>query len=201
MVVVQEGQTMRVVAMDMGIKNFAFVQMENEMVENEDWGHVRWLDVRDLGGDRDEIYRALIRHLDQFRWIWETTDVVLIEQQLSRDNVAATRLASHTAAYFYHQFPRVPVMEYSAQHKTRLLGADRGLSYRQRKDFAVRMVMEHYREKDPVLCDWLEGLSKKDDVADCILMAATLRSSGFLLKKAATMIAAGQNNRGSLDSR
>ena len=173
--------------MDMGMKNFAMAQMEidEEEEEREDkqirWGNVRFIDVHDLSLDGGESMRSLIVYMDEQRKVWEGTDVVLIEQQLNRHNVIATRLACHTAAYFYHRYPDLMVMEYPATYKTRYLDAPRSLDHKGRKKFAIDTVLTHYREEDPdpVLMDWLACCEAKklDDICDCILMCATMPCS------------------------
>jgi len=169
---------MRVVAFDMGIKNFAFAQVDID--SGEEWGNVRCVDVHDFSGDGRNIHRMLIVHLDRYEHLWRTTDVVLIEQQLNRHNIQAARLACHVAAYFFHRFPLLPVHDYPNTYKTRFLKAPRTLDHPGRKRFAVDAVLNHYQETDPVLHDWLSsGFKKLDDVADCILMANTFPRSPF----------------------
>lgn len=163
---------MRVAAFDMGIKNFAFAQVEI------DSGYVCWVDVHDFRDEGRNIHRALIVHLDRYQHLWQKTDVVLIEQQLNRHNIQASRLACHVAAYFFHRFPSMVVHDYPNVYKTRYLHAPRTLDHAGRKKFAVEAVLTRYQGIDPVLHDWLlSGFSKLDDVADCILMALTFSSS------------------------
>jgi len=168
---------MRVVAFDMGIRNFAFAIMDID--EANGWGYVRYIDTHDLMGDGGDIHRMLIVYLDRYFEWWRTTDVVLIEQQLKLHNFQAARLACHVAAYFYHRLPSLPVHDYPSTYKTRYFGAIRSLDHKGRKRFAVDTVLVHYKDSDPVLCEWLSSFPKKDDIADCILMAATFHASPF----------------------
>jgi hypothetical protein len=176
---------MKIVALDMGMKNFAMAQMEMEIEDADEkkkqpcWGNVRFMDVHDLSLDGGESMRSLIVYMDKQHKVWECTDLILIEQQLNRHNIIATRLACHTAAYFYHRYPDLPVMEYPATYKTRYLDAPRSLDHKGRKKFAIEAVLNHYREEDPVLMDWLAscGAKKLDDICDCILMCATMPCS------------------------
>jgi hypothetical protein len=161
---------MRIAAFDMGIKNFAFVVMDTE----DDY--VRWLDLSDLSHSAD-IYRNLIHHLNSFNRHWRDVDTVLIEQQMNRHNIGAARLACHVMAFFYHCHPHVRVIEYPSSYKTRYTQGGNHLEYRARKSFAVAQVMNAYEDKDPVLIDWILSLSKKDDIADCILMGITFPRS------------------------
>lgn len=162
---------MRVVAFDMGRRNFAFAEME---VAPKTDGQIHMFDVHDFGPSLSpmELFRMLIVHLDRFENVWDRAQIILIEQQLSALNVQANRLACHVAAYFFHKYPHLPVYEYHASYKTKLLGEQKK-KHRERKQFAIQKVGELFKEKDPVAWDWLSSLKKKDDVADCILMCFT----------------------------
>lgn len=161
---------MRVAAFDMGVRHFGFIVMDLED------GYVRMLDLHDFSSSAD-VYRDLIHHLHRFDRYWEEVSVVLVEQQMNRHNVQATRMACHVMAFFYHCFPGMRVIEYPSIYKTRLLGG-KHLDYKGRKVFAVRTVTTMY-EQDPVLLDWMDALPKNDDIADCILMCRTFPMSPF----------------------
>lgn len=163
-------QRMRLAAIDIGRKNFALAYSPCQT--DDGWCVINMVDVKDLTLDGPDLYRNLITHLNKFRKIWEDVDVVLIEQQLNRMNVQATKLSCHVHAYFLNQFPSKRVFEYPPTYKTRLL-KEKSVPYRERKNFAVRTVLDYYEHADPVLHDWIMTLPKKDDVADCILMCKT----------------------------
>lgn len=169
---------MRIVAFDMGRRNFAFAEMIQS--PNETWGNVVFFDTHDFNNEKPSVmFRNLISYLNQFRNIWENVEIVLIEQQLSSLNIQAARLACHVAAYFYHCYPGVKVFDYPAVYKTKLLGEQKKTTHRERKQFAIQKVWDHYSYADPVLWEWINTLKKKDDVADCILMCATFPLSPF----------------------
>lgn len=161
---------MRLVAIDIGRKNFAFACSSS--LNEDGWCEISMVDVSDLTTGGPNIYRNLISHLNRFRDCWEKTDVILIEQQMNRMNVQATKMSCHVHAYFLNNFPRKIIHEYPATYKTKLL-KEKSVPYRERKDFAVRKVLGYYEHHDPVLYDWIMSLPKKDDVADCILMCKT----------------------------
>lgn len=163
---------MRVVAFDMGRRNFAFAEMEVEGRNKP--CHIHMFDVHDFGSDIApmELFRSLIVHLDRFFSVWDRAHVILIEQQLSSLNIQANRLACHVAAYFFHKYPNLRVFEYPASYKTKLFGEQK-TKHRERKQFAIQKVRELFEEQDPVAWDWISSFKKKDDVADCILMCVT----------------------------
>lgn len=171
---------MKVVAFDIGCRNFAFAQVRYENIRQKEvvFGDVAFVNVHDFSGAVN-IFRELIRHLDGHTRLWEESSVILIEQQLNAHNIHASRIACHVAAYFYNRYPGLRVIEYPSIYKTRYLGADRTLDHRGRKRFAVDTVLSHYKEVDPVAYDWMTSLRKLDDVADCILMCATFPASPF----------------------
>lgn len=159
---------MIVAAFDMGMRNFAFAVLD------VDGDRILALDVHDLGADP---FRGLIDYLGRHDVLWEKTDVILIEQQLLRANVQASKLACHVHAYFLHRHPTKPVIDYPSSYKTRLTGLTGPTTHRQRKQHAVQLVLDHYKESDPVAFDWLSSFTKKDDVCDCVLMCTTLTST------------------------
>lgn len=163
---------MRIAAFDMGIKNFAFVIMDND--------YVRMMDHHDFTKESSDLYRRLIHHLHSYDSYWKDIDLVLIEQQMNRLNINALRMACHVAAFFYNCFPDICVMEYPSIYKTRYLGGH-NLSYPERKAFAINKVATICQD-DPVLLDWFSTLSKNDDVADCILMCHTFPASPLFPK-------------------
>lgn len=163
---------MLIAAFDIGVKNFAFA-----VVDGVD--HVIHVDVHDLRGG-DSPYINLISYLDQHHSLWEKVDVVLIEQQLYRTNVAATKLSCHLHAYFLHRFPQKKIIEYPSSYKTKFTHFPiKSSSHKQRKDYAIQYVLKKFQENDPVLHDWLLTFPKKDDICDCILMCETFYISPF----------------------
>lgn len=166
---------MKIVAFDIGVKNFAYAVLE--FSSSQGWGVVLSVDVHDLRGG-DGIYQNLISYMKKNDSLWEKMDVVLIEQQLNRMNVQATKLACHLHAYFLHCHPKKTVYEYPSIYKTKYTDFSiQSSSHKQRKEYAVQLVMDHYQETDPVLFQWVSSFPKKDDICDCILMCNTFQKS------------------------
>lgn len=159
---------MIVAAFDMGVRNFAFAVLDVGT------GNVLALDAHDLGED---CFRNLIAYLARHDALWSKTDVLLIEQQLLRSNIQASKLSCHVHAYFLHRHPTKPVFHYPATYKTRYTGLVGTTSHRQRKQHAVRVVLDHYGQTDPVVSDWVSSFDKKDDICDCLLMCSTFTQS------------------------
>lgn len=164
-----------IVAFDIGIKNFAFAS--TIITPIEDWGYVQNIGINDLtSGEYKNIYKNLVSYLNNFITLWENTDIFLIEQQLNMMNIQATKIACHVYAYFIHFFPSKIIYEYPSTYKTKYFAFFSPL-HRDRKRFAIATVLEHYKENDPVLYDWIKNLPKQDDVCDCILMCITFSKS------------------------
>lgn len=165
-------KNMWIAAFDIGVKNFAFAVVEG--VDN-----VLHVDLHDLRAGNSP-YINLISYLDRHQTLWKKVDVVLIEQQLYRTNVAATKLSCHLHAYFLHRFPQKKVIEYPSSYKTKYTKFSiKSSSHKQRKDYAIQYVLDKCQKNDPVLYDWLLTFPKKDDICDCILMCETFYASPF----------------------
>lgn len=162
---------MRIAAFDMGIKNFAFAVVDL-VPDNNQIGHVLSIDLHDLGSSHP--HKNLIVYLKTNDKLWETVDVILIEQQLNRSNIQATKMSCHVFAYFLHRHPDKPILDYPSIYKTKYTNMKSSCSYKQRKDYAVHLVMDLYQDIDPVFIDWLSCYDKKDDICDCVLMCNTL---------------------------
>lgn len=136
----------------------------------------------------------LFVHLESLRALWDTCDVIAIEQQYfstftpkgrkgpkTEANIDAIKLAECCYAWFRLAYPDVEVMFYGAQFKTQILGAPDGLSKYQRKKWAVdkAKTVLALRGETGVL-EQLHALKrvtkqKLDDVADCLVMAQALK--------------------------
>lgn len=167
---------MIIAAFDIGVKNFAFAVVRIHDDSKNDWGEVVSVDVHDLR--EGNIYQNLISYMKKHDGLWGKVDAVLIEQQLNRMNIKATKLACHLHAYFLHRHPTKPIFEYPSIYKTKYTNFPiQSSTHKQRKDYAIKLVLDHYEENDPVLYQWISSFKKKDDISDCILMANTFKKS------------------------
>ena len=84
--------------------------------------NVLHFDVQDMSGHTmTHVYRKIHDYLRQQNKIWEKTDVVLIEQQMSarhRCNIKALKISQHIFAFFLLEHPSIRVIEYMAKYKT-----------------------------------------------------------------------------------
>jgi len=151
---------MRVIAFDMGKKNFAWaiVDISTNVVEK--------FDLVDLD-QTTNVYKNLHMYLLKIEQVFNDCQVILVEQQM-KTNYQALKLSQHVLAFFYLRFPEKKILEWSASYKTKMFGLEKTTKFR-RKQFAIQKVRESI-VNDPVVSDLFDILKKKDDVADCILM-------------------------------
>lgn len=154
-----------VVAIDIGTVNFALAWIKDN-------GEVGFMDICDLTGKgANGSFRNLITYLRSLDWIFinHKPDIIIEKQMQSkhRTNIKALKMSQHVLAFFLNCHPGLTVREFASTQKSRFIG--QGLTYSGRKKAAVVETIR-WLETDPVSLDWFMSLSKKDDVADCILM-------------------------------
>jgi hypothetical protein len=136
--------------------------------------------LESLGGsdkNNKNIYLALTHILNTFSELWDNVDVFLIEQQMAygknKSNIQALRLAQHCQSYFITIYGSFKIIqEFSSTHKTRILGCpiQQRKKHKDRKKFAIQLASDILTQRSDPLYPKFDQLSKKDDVADCILM-------------------------------
>jgi hypothetical protein len=158
---------MRVMAFDIGIHHFAWSK-----VRSHPEPEIIAMDCFDIAGSHKhmkttDLYPILLRYLRSLSY--DNVGTVLIEQQMNRMNIRATKLAVFVYSFFLMEHPGITVLEFPAFHKTRVFGVH-GLSKPERKKWSIRYVSEHVVQDDPVARDWLDQFPKKDDICDCVMM-------------------------------
>lgn len=154
---------MKLVAFDMGKRNFAWAIVE--VTEITERFVVHSFDKKDLG--TDHIFHNLHLYLQEQEAHFQDCDVILIEQQM-KTNIVALKMAQHVYAFFLLRHATKTVLEYSSVHKTRVFGLG-STTKSKRKKFAIEQVHK-LLESDPVMLDMLSLHQKQDDICDCILM-------------------------------
>ena len=195
---------LRIASFDIGKKNFAFVVQEFDTHELE------------LAKTKDKLYitgkivlfknvnltkgckkcyldpRTFINMtdtLDEYKDIWDTCSVFVIEQQMSfgrKRNTMALKLGQHCYSYFsifYRDFKKV--IEFPSYHKTQMLDAPKkfGSIKKTYKNGKSKMIKDNHKKwsirlatrilemkNDLEHLEILNKMKKKDDVSDCLLM-------------------------------
>lgn len=119
-----------------------------------------------------EVLQAVSVLIDEY-WdsLFSKCTVFLIEQQ-QRVNAKALFISHHLMSVLYIKSEyRVPVINFSATYKTRMLGAPKGMLQKERKAWNVRLAMYILDlRKDITYTAKLANSNKKDDMADCLCM-------------------------------
>lgn len=185
-------QTIWLASFDIGKKNFAFCIEEVEVnllykppdslatvYQN---GRVILLENKNLTANCHKNTTLETQHfinmthvLDQYKAYWNQCTTFLIEQQMSfgsKRNTMALKLGQHCFSYFVFHFANFKTtIDYPAYNKTQLLGAPKKMNKYQRKKWAIDQAMKILLDRNDVeMLDKLMKSSKKDDMADCILM-------------------------------
>lgn len=105
----------------------------------------------------------LIKHLRSFTYLWDTCDVIVIEQQFfnaavfggkkkrnkaSGANVDAIKIAEATYMWFLNQYPLQTILYFGSQYKTQILGAPLKLDKPQRKKWATEVAEQLYTMRE-----------------------------------------------------
>lgn len=144
------------------------------------------------GFESFRLFFILTHILNKYIYLWDRTNVFLIEQQMSygknKSNIQALKLAQHCQSYFYTIYGNFKViMDYPSQNKTRILGCsfEQRKTHKSRKKFSVELAQKIILKKQPSLLQNDKSLvspisnffsdKKKDDISDCLLMIETFK--------------------------
>jgi hypothetical protein len=190
----------RVAAFDMGIRNFAFAVADYSDANSALTQQTRTLPVvrgvqnidllRVCGRLDCDLYRAVCHVLSCFEDFWSTTDVFLVEQQMSQrhmTNVQSLKLSMIVIGWLTATYPFAHIREWPASRKTQAFCMHLARKS-DRKKWAIEKVQEFYpwsgdeddENDDPFWRRLMRAIPKKDDVCDCILMILTLPHYGLL---------------------
>jgi len=195
---------LRIASFDIGKKNFAFVVQEFdthelELAKTKDklykTGKIVLFKNVNLTKGCKECYldpRTFINMtdtLDEYKDIWDTCSVFVIEQQMSfgkKRNTMALKLGQHCYSYFsifYRDFKKV--IEFPSYRKTQMLDAPKkfGSIKKTYKNGKSKMIKDNHKKwsirlatrilemkNDLEHLEILSKMKKKDDVSDCLLM-------------------------------
>lgn len=140
---------------------------------------VLWKNIDITSGTKkyfdDKILYELTSVLDSFKDFWDKCTYIIIEEQMSfgnKHNTMAIKIAQHTQSYFiFNYFKFKSVIMFPAYHKTKVLGALKGITKPQRKKWSVDFVKELLPNvKYDIDIDSYHKSKKKDDYSDVMLM-------------------------------
>jgi hypothetical protein len=156
-------------AFDLGIKNFAFliahVSLCDKRIKILEWENI------DISANTwFEILQNVNTVLYDYSHLLSTCDICLVEKQMTRLNMKATKLSYHVMSFFNIIWPHIKVIEYSAANKTHTFTRKK-MDKKQRKqhciDHTVDILLEQkdYENLAELLCN-----KKMDDKCDTYQM-------------------------------
>ena len=133
--------------------------------------------------------RSVIAHLESFRDVFNTCDIIVIEQQYfstftpgklkktagTEANVKAIKIAESVMSWFLIRFPYKEVVFFGSQFKTQTLGAPDNLTKPQRKKWSIEKATDILTKRGDVYAlDCMKrskkiGKQKQDDVCDALI--------------------------------
>lgn len=152
---------MKLLSIDVGIKNLAMVIMDTETLKISFW-ECDGVPVESEEG----IFQALVIHLNQRNF--SLVDHVIIEKQPQKNHrIKSIENLLHT--YFLCQ--NLPVQLWDAKHKVPDIVGPGKKQYARRKQASIERCLEHIKESNSDLVQFFEKHKKKDDLADCFMQA------------------------------
>ena len=195
-----------VCAFDMGYKNYAFFACSRDFSAVLGYGKLDLSEGKKVVSITRKHVDALSQELQKRESLWRRCSHMVIEKQM-KVNAKATRMEHHTQSYFWLLHPECDVKSVGASKKTALLSDAAAMPCKTQKDrqkrgrilksnaveVAERLLKKEMKLNDKEIENVLRGgveKSKKDDIADCVIMAfqktAELRTKSALRAKKAS---------------
>lgn len=154
-----------VLAFDIGLRHFAWTRMS---VTKSGRPFLHAMDCHDFGDEPlSTVYGKILLYLETI--CIKNVDVILVEQQMNRMNIKATKISVCVMTFFMVRFPHLRVIEYASFQKTRLFALP-STSKKERKNACIDFTRSRVFNDDPVALDWLDQFCKQDDICDCVMM-------------------------------
>ena len=157
---------MKILSIDVGIKNLAMCLLDDENKLIEQW---------DVSGvpphHADGLFPCLNRHLNEKPWVLDA-DVTLIEKQPDKNRKMKT-VENFLHSYFVIKNPDKETIIYDARHKIPDVAGAGKARYRQRKQTSINRCKDFLDGSDTNAHwrDTFKESKKKDDLADTVMQA------------------------------
>ena len=159
-------------AFDLGVRNFAFiiasVSRNSDVItilewENFDVNAASWF----------EILQNVNTILFDYSELFSISDTCLVEKQMTRLNMKASKLSYHVMSFFNIVWPHVKVIEYSAANKTHAFTSQK-MDKKARKQYCIdKTVSTFITNKDYDNLSLLLMDKKLDDKCDTYQMVCS----------------------------
>ncbi len=145
-------------------------------------GDIKVLENVDLTLIHSNVYVAMNHVLDTHKHWFDQCTHIIIEQQRHK-NIMAIKLAQHCFSFFtFHYANFKCIVEFPAYHKTKVLGADKGISKYQRKTWATRKATEILLDRgDESTLNTMTKHKKRDDISDVIVQMQAFKFLTFVM--------------------
>lgn len=157
---------MRILSIDVGIKNLAMCLLNDENKLIEHW------DVSGVPPQHsDGLFPCLNRHLNERPWILDA-DVTLIEKQPDKNRKMKT-VENFLHSYFVIKNSDKETIIYDARHKIPDVAGAGKARYRQRKQTSINRCKD-FLDGSEINAHWRDTFKeskKKDDLADTVMQA------------------------------
>lgn len=157
---------MKILSIDVGIRNLAMCLLDDEENLIEQW------DVSGIPPQHEDgVYVSLRKHLDDRPWTL-TADVTLIEKQPDR-NKKMKSVENFLHAYFVIKNATAETIIYDARHKIPDVAGPGRSQYLKRKKTSIQRCEEFIHTGD-TNAHWIPTFTsskKKDDLADTVMQA------------------------------
>jgi len=141
--------------------------------------------------------KNIITHLNDHKWLWDTCDYIVVEQQFFNTysggkkkagtgaNVDAIKIAEDVFIWFLINYPNKKIELFGSQYKTQMLGAPEKLTKYQRKRWSIiegTFILTLRDDQETLLKtkSYKKGGQKLDDVFDCMTMCQAYKYKYFV---------------------
>ncbi len=159
-------QCMRLLSIDVGIKNLAMCLMENK-------SRILFWEVSQIPSEHsDGLFLVLKKHLDERRAQLDPLDLVLIERQPEK-NRKMKSIENFLHAYFVCN--DIKTLLWDAKHKIPDVCGPGKKKYKLRKDTSIERCSSWIKENATEWVAFFDQHKKKDDLADTVMQALSYK--------------------------
>lgn len=158
---------MWITSFDLGVKNFAFIITE---VRDNKVNIIKWENHDISGNTWTDVLQNVNEILYENQDFFSICNICLVEKQMTKLNMKATKLSYHVMSFFNIIWPYIKVKEYSANHKTHVYTHQR-MNKKERKQYCVdKTFIDLINDKDYKNLGLLLCHKKMDDMCDTYQM-------------------------------
>ena len=168
---------MKIISIDIGIKNFAYVVINSDDNSSgeckiEDWNIVELCD-KSTNASKVDLIEVGETMKQKFSEIFENNyfDMILIENQIGRNAIRMKMLQGMVAMYFIMiGYSKESILNYNAINKLKnFMKGKQKTTYQERKKMSKDICKGLVENKFTNMNELYNKSKKKDDLADCLL--------------------------------